>query len=91
MKARAETATQNVQTHIDGNEKQSFPVVATVAAARTKLPIVMIASGITERCEVGQLGKDTADHWTDHSESGWTTVETFPHFLDFLRSYDNDQ
>jgi hypothetical protein len=28
---------------------------------------------------------------TDHSESGWRTVETFTRFLDFLRSHHNDE
>jgi hypothetical protein len=91
MKKWAETGTQNAQTDIDGNEKDSFALMATVTAARTKLPLVVIASGKTERCEVGQCGEDIADHWTDHSESVWTTVETFRHFLDFSRSYSNDQ
>jgi hypothetical protein len=77
MKPRAETGTKNVQTHIDGNEKDSFTVMATVTAARTKLPPVLIASGKTDRCEVRPFGKDTADHRTDHSESGWTTVDPF--------------
>jgi hypothetical protein len=84
MKTWAETATQNVQTNIEGNEKDSFAVTATVTAARTTLPPVMIAPGKTERCEVGQFGEDTADHWTDPSESGWTTAETLRHFLGFL-------
>jgi hypothetical protein len=26
-----------------------------------------------------------------HSKSGWTTIETFPHFLDFLRDHYNDE
>jgi hypothetical protein len=91
MKTWAETGTENVQRHIEGNEKDSFTVTATVTAARTKLPPVLIASGKTRRCEVGQFGEDTADHWTDHSESGWTTVEALPHFVDFLRSYYDHQ
>jgi hypothetical protein len=69
MKTWAETGTQNVQTHIDGNEKDSFAVMATVTAVRTKLPLVLIASGKTEQCKVGQFGQNIADHSTDHSES----------------------
>jgi hypothetical protein len=40
---------------------------------------------------VGQFGQNIADHSTDHSESDWIMIETFTHFLDFLRSYYNDQ
>jgi hypothetical protein len=50
----------------------------------------MIASEKTERGELGQVGEDPVDHWADHSESGWTTVETLRHFLDILRSHYND-
>jgi hypothetical protein len=56
VKTRAETGTQNVQTDIEGNEKDSFTVRATIAAARTRFPLPRIVYGKTERCEVGQSG-----------------------------------
>jgi hypothetical protein len=49
MKTWTETGTQNVQTHIDGNEKDSLTVMVTVTTVRTKLPLVLIASGKTEQ------------------------------------------
>jgi hypothetical protein len=36
---------------------------------------MLLASGKTERNEFSQLG-DTEIHWRDHSQSGWTTVDT---------------
>jgi hypothetical protein len=62
MKRSAERGSQNVETSIDGNEKDCFTVMATIAAAQTKLPLLMIASGEMDLCELAQFGEDTADH-----------------------------
>jgi hypothetical protein len=42
------------------------------------------AAGKTERVEVSH-GGDVGEHFTDHSESGWTTSETFCRYLRWLR------
>ena len=74
---------QGIQLHADGSEKEGITVLAAVSAARTKLPLQIIASGKTERCEQ-QLG-DTAHHLKAHSKKGWSTGETFRLFLMSLR------
>jgi hypothetical protein len=58
-------------------------VLASVTANCEKLDLFAIAKGKTTRCEEGQLGTDQAII-SDHSRSGWTTVETFRHYLDYL-------
>jgi hypothetical protein len=84
MKTWAEKGAQGVHLQISGNEKEKLTVLATVAADRTKLPLVILAEGKTDRVEVSQLG-DVGPHFTDHSESGWTTTDTFVRYLRFLR------
>jgi len=64
-------------------------VIASITAGRTKLSLHLIASGKTERCEGSQFG-DVGPHWTDHSQSGWTTEETFIRYLQRLRQYFDD-
>jgi hypothetical protein len=74
----------NIRLFIRGNEKDSFSALCSVTAARTKLPVIMIATGKTERAERSQLG-DISPHIPMHSESGWVTVETFEGYLGSLR------
>jgi hypothetical protein len=50
--------------------------VAAFTAARTNLPLTIIASGKTDAIEDSHIG-DIGCHRTDHSESGWITTETF--------------
>jgi hypothetical protein len=57
MKTWAETGSQNVETDIDGNEKDCSTLKTTIAAAQTKLPLVMIASGKMGLSELGNLEK----------------------------------
>jgi hypothetical protein len=61
-----------------------------MTAAQTKLSLVMIASGKQSDVNCDNFGKIPLANWADHSESGQTAVETFAHFLDFLRSHYND-
>jgi hypothetical protein len=84
LRTWAEKGSQGVQINIAGNEKDSLTVLATVRADRTKLPLVILAAGKTARVEGSQLG-DIGIHFSDHSESGWTTTETFIRYLHWLR------
>ena len=77
-----------VSINVDGSEKEGLTVVAAVTAARTKLPLSIIAAVKTTRCE-DRLG-DTAHHHKTHSESGWSTVATFCEYLMFIRQYFSD-
>jgi hypothetical protein len=56
-----------------------------------KLPLSLIASGKNEVVEESHF-RDVGHHRTDHSESGWTTCDTFRRWLVWLRGvYDVGQ
>lgn len=79
----------SVSVSVKANDKDAITVLATVTAAREKLPLFFIAKGRTERVEHTQLG-DPQGHQTTHSSSGWTTAETFAAYLEWLRSLFDD-
>lgn len=80
----------DVRVFIQGTEKEGVTVLASITASRCKLPLWIIAKGTTERCH-GQIG-DPQGHLVTHSETGWTTVETFSEFLMSLRErYPDDE
>jgi hypothetical protein len=75
-----------VTVRLDGNEKDSVTVLASVTASGRKLPLFAIAKGTTTRSERNQLGQNST-LVRDHSPSGWSTLETFKHYLDWLAGY----
>jgi hypothetical protein len=79
----APVGADGVTVRLDGNEKDSVTVLASVTASGKKLPLFAIAKGNTKRAERGQLGSDPT-LVRDHSSSGWSTAETFKHYLDWL-------
>jgi hypothetical protein len=85
----AHRGAQNISLRIGGGQNDAFTVVAAITAARTKLPLSLIASGRTNFVEEAHFG-DVAYHRTDHSESGWTTYETFERWLSWVRSVYDD-
>jgi hypothetical protein len=85
----APTGSQNVSVAISGSEKESFTVIAAITAARTKLPLCLIATGKTAVVEESHFG-DIGYHHADHSESGWQTAETFRRWLHWLRALYDD-
>jgi hypothetical protein len=68
---------------LDGSERDSVTVLASVKADNTTLPLCAIAKGKTRRAEQSQLGSDPAIV-RDHSLSGWTMKETFARYLYWL-------
>ena len=66
------------------NEKQQITVLATITADNTKLPLMFISEGKTEKVEKAQLGYVNY-HWTTHSDNGWITEESFIKYLMHLR------
>jgi hypothetical protein len=72
-----------VTVRLDGNEKDSITVLASVTAGGTKLSLFAIAKGKTRRVEQTQLGSNPAIV-CDHSPSGWSTIQTFTRYLDWL-------
>jgi hypothetical protein len=80
----AETGSQNVAVPITGSEKDAITVMATITFGGKKLPLYILAKGITTRCEVSQLG-ELGDHSCDHSPTGWMTEKTMIHYWGWLR------
>lgn len=68
------------------NPKDCMTVMAGISASGTKLPLMFVATGLTDQCEKGQLG-DVHPHWKIHSESGWVNEEVFLQYLQKLRDY----
>ena len=68
------------------NEKQQITILATITADNTKLPLMFIAEGQTEKVEKTQLG-DVDYHWTTHSDNGWITEESFIKYLMHVREH----
>ena len=74
---------EQVDVQLDAKEKEGLTVLACVTASCLILPLWLIAKGKTDACHE-QLG-DPQGHLVAHSESGWTTVETFSQFLMSVR------
>lgn len=74
----------SVLVQVCDDEKQTITVMASITAAGTKLPMMMIAKGTTHRCEETQLG-DIYPHFAYHTESGWMNADAFLTYLKFLR------
>jgi hypothetical protein len=70
------SGSDHVAISIGGNEKQLFTALCSIAAARLKLPMVVIAKAKTSRVRRSQLG-DVEPHPAVHSPSGWITIPTF--------------
>ena len=70
----------DITISINGSDKDNITALCAITAAGTKLPMMLIAAGKTEAVEQSQLG-DIYPHWKAHSESGWTTEETFVEYL----------
>jgi hypothetical protein len=75
-----------VTVQLNANDKEKITVLASITAARTKLPLQFIAKGRTVRAERNQLGVLEL-HEVTHSESGWTTTKTFLEYLRWLREF----
>ena len=80
----------DISVNINGNDKDNITALCSITAAGTKLPMMLIASGKTERVEDSQLG-DVYPHWRCHSETGWTTEETFIEYLLHISEFFNNE
>jgi hypothetical protein len=79
----APTGQDGVSIRVNGNEKDSLTVLASVTAGSRQLSLFAIAKGKTTRVEQSQLGTDDA-LIRNHSESGWSTTATFKRYVDWL-------
>jgi hypothetical protein len=67
---RALKGATSVPIHINGDEKESRSVIATVTASGVKLPLQILAHGKTDDVHLSQDGQVNGD-WIDHTERGW--------------------
>jgi hypothetical protein len=81
----AEKGAESVPLVVNGDVRQSITVLATITADYRKLPLMILASGKTERVERSQLG-DIGANISGHSPSGWTTGDVFCQYLTWLRT-----
>ena len=80
----------DISSTIGGSDKENITALCSITAAGTKLPMMLIAAGKTTLVEASQLG-DVYPHWKTHSESGWTTEETFVEYLLHIAEYFNNE
>jgi hypothetical protein len=79
-----------VALRIQEHEKDHSTVLVTGIAARPKLPLTLLASGKSERCEFSQLG-NVEMHWRDHTQSRWATEDISIRYLRNVHQYSSDQ
>jgi transposase len=80
---------ETVRRYVNGDVKASFTFFASVLADGTKLPLILLAKGKTERCHK-QLGTHPGhqhDIW--HSPNGWSNAQLVTCYLDWLRAHIN--
>lgn len=86
---------ENQAINSNFDEKKNFTSIATISADGQKMPLVFVAKGITERCEVSQIGGaktiviNGTIHYVTHSKSGWVNTEIWKHYIELLRIMSN--
>jgi hypothetical protein len=86
----ADTGGQNMAISITGNERDALAVMATVSLTSQKLPLYILFNRETVRSEVTQLS-ELGGNATDHSPTGWTTVQTMIRYLGWLGELPDDR
>jgi hypothetical protein len=79
-----ETGADGMSIHVDGDDKVTMTVLATIWANRKTWPLWFVVKGQTTRVEHSQIGA-IGSNWRTHSESGWMRGELFAEFLHHLR------
>jgi hypothetical protein len=79
-----ETGQEDVSIHIDGDEKGTMTVLATIWASRKKWPLFFVAKGKTARVDHSQIG-DAGNNWRTHSESEWMRGDLLVEYLHRLQ------
>jgi hypothetical protein len=80
----AEQSAETVHQYVDGDRKANFSFFATITAQGTKLPLILLAQGKTQRCHA-QFGiHDGHKYEVWHSPRGWCNIphmHDYPHWL----------
>ena len=76
--------------NVDYNTKECFTSVAAITANGKKLPLYVLGTGTTPRCEKSLVTKETdLEYKTDHAERGWMTEDVMKRYLLWLRNQMN--
>jgi hypothetical protein len=76
---------ESVKVQSPGDPHQGFTMMASISAAGSKLPLFLIAKGLSERCHK-QFGNHEDNYYVAHSKSGWMWQAVYLEYLQFLRS-----
>jgi hypothetical protein len=85
-----DTGSQNMAISITGKVKDALTILVTIRLTGETLPLYILAKGETIRSEVTQLD-GLGDNATDHSPTGWMTVQTIIRHLRWLCELLDDQ
>jgi hypothetical protein len=82
---------ETVHHYCDGDAKANFSSFATITADVSKLPLILIGKGKTNRChkQFGTHPAYTYDVW--HSPSGWSTTDLMKQYVNWLRAQIPDE
>jgi hypothetical protein len=75
-----------VNCYINGCEKADFTFIATIRADGSKLPLVVLAKGITERCHKTFSNAGVDASCIMHCKRGWCNEEIVQQYLFWLRN-----
>ena len=95
----AKKGSDGVVVYSGDSDKEGFTTLASITAAGDILPLLLIAGGVTTRCETNWFGQNrnvtksiddenedlTMRAYSDHSIKGWTTRDTWKRYLNALR------
>lgn len=81
----AERGSESVERFVNGDVKASFTFFASIQADGTKLPLILIAKGKTQRChrQFGIHPQFVHEIW--HSPTGWCNEPLMIAYLSWLR------
>jgi hypothetical protein len=74
---------ESVKIEVSGDPKAGFTLIDPITASGQRLPLFLIAKGLTPKC-YKQFGKNFT-RVVDHSKSGWVNQDVFLRFPLFLR------
>jgi hypothetical protein len=82
-KTIAEKGVESVKIAVNGDPKAGFTLIGSICANGERLPLFIIAKGLSARCHK-QFGRSFPGAIA-HSKSGWVNQEVFLDFLLFIR------
>jgi hypothetical protein len=81
-KTIAEKGVESVRIEVSGDPKAGFTLIGAITARGQRLPLFLVAKGLTSKCHQ-QFGKNFTEV-ADDSKSGWVNQDVFLLFLLFL-------